>query len=156
MQTTQRITALLLALTLAATTLTACATKPSSDESTSNLEQADAKPSIKNMAGQFTGILPCADCSGWNTQLDLTSEGQFKLTEQSLDEHEVKFVETTGTWTIEDDGPIRFIALRATDANDEQPRYYEIVSRKQLTFVGLEKQQIETELDYNLTRVDTP
>lgn len=154
MQITHRITFLLLTLTLAAATLTACANKTVAD-STDNLEQADDQLSIKKMAGQFTGILPCADCGGWNTQLDLATDGKFKLTEQSLDEHEAQFVETTGTWTIED-GPIPFIALRATDANDEEPRYYEIVSRERLIFVGLDKQQIETELDYNLTRVDTP
>lgn len=55
-----------------------------------------------------------------------------------------------------EDGPIPFIALRAQDTKDEEPRYYEIISRERLIFVGLDKQQIETELDYSLTRVDTP
>ncbi len=155
MKTTHRITFLLLTLTLtiATCTLTACATKSTADSST--LEQADDKLSIKKMSGQFTGILPCIDCNGWNTQLDLANDGKFTLTEQSIDEHEAKFVQTTGTWTIED-GPIPFIALRANNSNAEAPRYYEITSREQLIFVGLDKQQIETELDYNLTRVDTP
>ncbi len=153
MQSPLKIVIPILALALS---LSACANQSThTSPDTGGAEQPDDRLTQTTLAGHFTGILPCVDCSGWEAQLELFADGTFQLAEHSLDEHEPRLIQATGTWTLLDDGPIPFISLQLQDRADEI-RYYEVISRQQLYFVGLEKESVKSELDYSLTRVNTP
>ena len=53
--------------------------------------------------GTYTGTLPCADCEGILTTLQLNNDNTFKKSTDYLGEQDGKF-ETTGTFTWSSDG----------------------------------------------------
>lgn len=51
-----------------------------------------AEPAPAPISGTFEGTLPCADCSGIKTELVISEDGKFKLTETYMAKKEKQFV----------------------------------------------------------------
>ena len=70
-------------------------------------------------AGEYTGLLPCADCSGIETKLELKQDGTYALSEIYQDKGDGKAFESQGTFTFDSTGSI--ITL---DENAEQRKFF--------------------------------
>jgi copper homeostasis protein (lipoprotein) len=55
-------------------------------------------------AGSYTGTLPCADCPGIETQIDLTYEGQFVKKTRYLGKNDAQANEISGKYTWNEAG----------------------------------------------------
>lgn len=103
---------------------------------------------MKGFAGTFTGTLPCADCPGIETTLELAADGTYRITEV-YQEEDVAPREMDGTWTVEaDDRQIRL----DPNSKAEPDRLFEINSEQQITQLDLEGQPIASGLDHSLAR----
>lgn len=80
----------------------------------------------KAFAGSFAGVLPCADCPGIETSLDIHADGSYALAETRRGGGTVR---TTGTWTVEADGAG---LLLDPDSKEAQDRRFALVSRDEI------------------------
>jgi copper homeostasis protein (lipoprotein) len=111
--------------------------------------------------GRFVGLLPCADCSGIQTELTLAGDWEgrslFHLTETYVDGPNAKrTIQSAGTW----------ITLRGTaeDASavvyhlDTDPpgasRSFVVVDERQIRLLGPGLESLPSSLPATLTRVD--
>ena len=86
----------------------------------------------KAFAGNFSGTLPCADCPGIDSTLELHTDGTFMLME-SYQERKVEPAMLEGTWTAEENGSrIRL----DPNSKSEQDRLYAVDSRDRDQPVG--------------------
>ncbi|MEZ0471909.1 copper resistance protein NlpE [Luteimonas salinilitoris] len=100
------------------------------------------------LAGTFTGTLPCADCPGIDTTLELRDDGSAALTEV-YQERGGGAEPAPGTWTVEDAGTrLRFDPEDKASAD----RLYAIASGDELTQLDMEGNQIESSFNYSLKR----
>ena len=103
---------------------------------------------LRAFAGTFNGTLPCASCPGIETELTLSSDGTFAMTETYIDEADGAR-QLQGTWAAEEDGA----RLRLDpDSKSENDRVYEIVSNDEVRMLDPGAQRIESDLDYSLRR----
>lgn len=116
--------------------------------STSDLTTKVGDIDVKAFAGKFTGTLPCASCPGIDTTLELSAEGQFKLTETYQGEKDGTF-NIDGSWTVEDGG--KRVLLDPNSKSDED-RSYEIVSSDEIRMLGKDGKPVESTLNYSLKR----
>lgn len=116
--------------------------------STSDLTTKVGEIDVKAFAGKFSGTLPCASCPGIDTTLELSAEGQFKLSETYQGEKDGKF-NLDGTWTVEDGG--KRVLLDPNSKSDED-RSYEIVSSDEIRLLGKDGKPVESTLNYSLKR----
>jgi copper homeostasis protein (lipoprotein) len=94
--------------------------------------EADTALDTRAFAGNFSGTLPCADCPGIDTMLELHADGTFMLMETYL-ERKVEPAMLDGTWTAEENGSrIRL----DPNSKSEQDRLYAVDSRDQITQLG--------------------
>ena len=86
----------------------------------------------KAFAGNFSGTLPCGDCPGIDTTLELRPDGSFMLMETYRGKKaEPGMLE--GTWTAEDNGSrIRL----DPNSKREQDRLYAVTSHDRITPLG--------------------
>ena len=86
----------------------------------------------KAFAGNFSGTLPCADCPGIDTTLELHTDGTFMLME-TYQERKAEPGMLEGTWTAEEEGSrIRL----DPNSKSEQDRLYAVDSHDQITSLG--------------------
>ena len=103
---------------------------------------------LRAFAGTFNGSLPCASCPGIETELTLSPDGTFAMTETYIDQPDGT-QKSQGTWSAEQDGA----RLRLDpDSKSENDRVYEIVSNDEVRMLDLGAQRIESGLDYSLRR----
>lgn len=86
--------------------------------------------------GTYSGILPCADCMGIQTEIILKEDDTFEKTTIYLNKSDKKFVET-GTFSWQDDGKVI-----ATSDNVGNINLYK-VEENQLRLLNQEGNQIE-------------
>jgi uncharacterized lipoprotein NlpE involved in copper resistance len=93
---------------------------------------------MRAFAGSFEGTVPCADCPGIDTALELFADGSARLDEQYRDrKHETG---ETGTWTVEEHGKrIRF----DPDSKDAEDRVYAVTSNDELRMVDRDGNPID-------------
>ena len=144
------------ATTPAATGPVASSATPAETESASHptdvIAEVDNAPApegldVRAFAGSFKGTLPCADCPGIDTSVDLRADGTGTLS----DKYRERNAETseTGTWTVEENGKrIRF----DPDSKDERDRLYSVDSNNQISLLGSDGQPAASGLDYSLKR----
>ena len=102
----------------------------------------------KAFAGSFTGTLPCADCPGIDTRVDVDANGSFRLTE-SYQGSDVRR-ESSGTWVIDADGNrLQF----DPDTKDDADRWFEIVSNNEIRILDTQGQPIESAFNHSLRRL---
>jgi uncharacterized lipoprotein NlpE involved in copper resistance len=86
----------------------------------------------KAFSDNFSGTLPCADCPGIDTTLELHTDGTFMLME-TYQERKAEPGMLEGTWTAEEDGSrIRL----DPNSKSEQDRLYAVDSHDQITSLG--------------------
>ena len=84
--------------------------------------EAETALDTKAFAGNFSGTLPCADCPGIDTTLELHADGSFMLME-TYQERKVEPGMLEGTWTAEENGSrIRL----DPNSKSEQDRLYAV------------------------------
>ena len=124
------------------------AAAPVAVESEAARSAADVPFDVKGFAGNFSGMLPCADCPGIDTRVTLNADGTFTLLETYQD-RKVKTTPVDGTWTVEaDDKHIRL----DPNSKTESDRLYEILSSDEIRLLDQVGKHIEGDLSYNLKR----
>jgi copper homeostasis protein (lipoprotein) len=109
---------------------------------------AETALDTRAFAGNFSGTLPCADCPGIDTTLDLHADGTFMLME-TYQERKVEPGMLEGTWTAEENGSrIRL----DPNSKSEQDRLYAVTSHDQITQLGSDGTPAATGLDFSLRR----
>ena len=116
---------------------------------------ADAMPSAQAMpfdakafAGTFTGTLPCADCPGIDTQLVLSADGTYTITE-SYQERPAPALKGDGTWTAEENNQRLRLDPNSKSDND---RLFAILSHDEIRQLDMQGNPIESSLPYTLKR----
>lgn len=89
--------------------------------------------------GVYEGILPCADCEGIQTAVELKADNTFKKSEEYLGEEDAKF-ETTGAFFWDKTGSI--VVLENKEGEKESYR----VGEGSLTMLDAEGNSVEGEL----------
>ena len=161
-KTTLLLAALLLAACKPAPEATPAAPAPAADDATASAapgtdaelvtdetSPAAASPDfdVRAFAGRFEGTLPCADCPGIDSSLELRPDGTYRQHDRYR-ERDASF-DASGTWTVET-GATR---LRLDpDDKDGVDRLYGIVGSDQLQMLGADGQPPESGLDYTLRR----
>ena len=102
----------------------------------------------KAFAGTFTGTLPCADCPGIDTQLVLSADGTYTITE-SYQERSAPTLKGDGTWTAEENNQRLRLDPNSKSDND---RLFAILSNDEIRQLDMEGKPIESSLPYNLKR----
>lgn len=100
------------------------------------------------VAGSFRGTVPCADCPGIDTTLDLRVDGTYSLSE-TYRERDVAARTGNGTWTAEDTG--KRLRLDPND-KDDSDRLYGIASNDELLMLDQDGNAPDSALDYSLRR----
>ncbi|MDR0682204.1 MAG: copper resistance protein NlpE [Dysgonamonadaceae bacterium] len=96
--------------------------------------------------GKYTGILPCADCEGIQTQITLLADTTYKLDWQYIDKENASFSETgTFQWNEAD-------SLIILNNMEDGPSCYK-VGKNTLTQLDLEGEIITGELAENYVLV---
>lgn len=81
------------AATMFAMGLVSCGNKQSTENQEATTDTVVvAEPAPAPISGTFEGTLPCADCSGIKTELVISEDGKFKLTETYMAKKEKQFV----------------------------------------------------------------
>ncbi len=127
-----------------------------------NKEQADSNVDAQvaavhnsmnslDWAGTYSGVIPCADCSGIEVQITLTVDNTFEMTQKYQDEDNEAIV-SSGTFQWNDGGNI--IILDGLD-KEAYPTQY-LVGENTLTQLDLEGNEITGDLaqNYVLTKVE--
>lgn len=101
---------------------------------------------VRAFAGSFEGTLPCADCPGIDTTLELYADGTARLDEQYRGSKQE--AGKTGTWTVEEAGRrIRF----DPDSKQDDDRVYAVASNDELRILDRDGNPI-TGAEYALAR----
>ena len=136
-----------------ATAAPAAAAAPGTDAElvTDETSPAAASPDfdVRAFAGRFEGTLPCADCPGIDSSLELRPDGTYRQHDRYR-ERDASF-DASGTWTVET-GATR---LRLDpDDKDGVDRLYGIVGSDELQMLGADGQAPDSGLDSSLRRTD--
>ena len=110
-------------LSLTTLALSAC-TKPNTDTHQTNkapentaaqtTETTTSQPAMPigdtaetslDWAGEYTGIFPCADCEGIETELELKADKTYELTEEYLGKGKGNEFKVKGTFSFDQDNP---------------------------------------------------
>lgn len=62
-----------------------------SADSTEVVSETQPEAAAFDKAGVYTGVIPCADCSGIETTLELRADGTYRLTEVYLEKKDGRF-----------------------------------------------------------------
>lgn len=102
----------------------------------------------KAFAGTFSGTLPCADCPGIDTKLELKADGSYAIDEtyQSRKDGNSK---GDGTWTAEEAGQRVRLDPNSKTLED---RLYQVVSADEIRAVDKDGKAIETQANLSLKR----
>jgi copper homeostasis protein (lipoprotein) len=110
---------------------------------------ADTTPgSIEPLPALFSGVLPCADCTGTRYDIDLREDNLYFLRLTFLGTAPERSYDDIGTWSLASD--LRTLGLKGTR---QSPLLFAITSANTLRRLDAEGQTIESELNYNVTRV---
>lgn len=80
------------------------------------------EPTMENLPGTYSGTLPCGDCKGVITKLELIADGSYKVNEIFDGKGEGSMLDSDGKWSF--DSASRRVTLDPT-AQDWQDRVFE-------------------------------
>lgn len=86
--------------------------KTAGNDSTANA--SDQKLPQATIAGTYTGILPCADCGGLDTELTINSDSTYSLKSTNTDNKEV-ITEQSGVYQLKNDSLVTLITPSSGD-----------------------------------------
>lgn len=129
--------------------------KPSDTKNQSGTEtMADSSQNSLDWEGTYTGVIPCADCSGINVRIDLSKNNTYKMTQTYQGKEDGTF-NYDGKFIWSDDG--NTITLEGT-SNGDTDYYPEKIKVGEGTLILLDKDGKEITGDlsstYILTKVD--
>ncbi|UKJ06494.1 copper resistance protein NlpE [Solitalea lacus] len=109
----------------------------------------------KNMLMAYTGILPCADCRGLQTELELYSDNTFVLKETYMGKGDGKPFVTNGKYNtvkgFEDDVDATLYVINFGKVDKE--RYFVRLSEKdELLMLDKDRKRIDSKLNYILSK----
>lgn len=81
------------------------------------------EPTQENLPGAYAGTLPCGDCKGVITKLELLADGAYKVNETFDGKGEGAVLDSDGKWSF--DAASRRVTLDPT-AQDWQDRIFEV------------------------------
>ncbi|NUO75881.1 MAG: copper resistance protein NlpE [Lysobacter sp.] len=102
----------------------------------------------KAFAGTFSGTLPCADCPGIDTKLELKADGTYAVEDVYQDRKDGN-TKGDGTWTAEEAGAR--IRLDPNSKSDED-RLYQVVSADEIRALDKDGKAIESQANLSLKR----
>ena len=100
--------------------------------------------------GSFNGILPCADCSGIDTELTLNEDGAFTLIEFYLSQESDLYL-TEGAWKLSPDSSYVILTPAPEEGRQPQPIYYALKGID-LDKLDIHAKPIDSTLNYTLRR----
>lgn len=100
-------------------------------------------------AGGFNGTLPCADCPGIETKLELKGDGSYNIDETYQDKKDGNH-KGDGSWTAEEDG--KRLRLDPNSKSDSD-RLFEVISNDEIRLLDQDGKAIDSPLNYSLKRV---
>ena len=89
------------------------------DSAQAQPEEAAKAEAPKKHVGEFSGKLPCADCTGIETKLTLNEDGSFLLDETYLEKKDGQF-NAKGSYEVSADGA--FVTLK--EEGNDKPRVF--------------------------------
>lgn len=96
-------------------------------------------------AGTYHGVLPCADCPGMDTRLQLNADNTYLLTEQYLEKSKPQT--TAGRWFV-----TRTNMVTLSDSNSTYQRFFKWKS-PHLTETNNRGEWIDTTVNFTLTLI---
>jgi uncharacterized lipoprotein NlpE involved in copper resistance len=120
----------IICLGLLAAGLAACQATPEQGTSSGAQDSVTVQPDIHNaqnsldVAGTYTGTLPCADCPGIDVTVVLKDDSTFQVTNKYQGRGKGKVFNETGHWSFLEDG--NTIALQRTDNGSGNPMRYKV------------------------------
>lgn len=97
----------------------------------------------------FAGDLPCADCAGIRTELELRADGRWFMRSTYLGHGDDATHEAMGAFVLATDSD------RLTLTGDrEPPRIYRVLDADTIRMLDLEGNEIDSTLNYALRRVE--
>lgn len=132
----------LLILLVTSAVATGCTKQPSIDQVQNHpVQSADL------VIGSYVGDLPCADCGGIRTRIDLFEDKVFFLRESYLESENATEYDDIGTWSFSADD--RTLTLHG---GREAPLFFRITSASAIRKLDLEGLAINSDLNYDLVR----
>jgi copper homeostasis protein (lipoprotein) len=129
-------------------------TPPAATNPAPEVEQApitDAAPaSLESLPARYSGVLPCADCTGIRFDIDLRPANVYFLRMTYLGTSPERVYDDIGAWSLASD--LRTIALRGAR---QSPMLFSITNANALRRLDAEGQVIESELNYSVNRQPT-
>jgi copper homeostasis protein (lipoprotein) len=101
------------------------------------------------LTGSFVGTLPCADCEGIEVRIDLFEDGAYYRRMTYLGKGDDAVAWDIGSWAPAADG-----SRVALFGDDREPEQWKVVDRSVLRKLDLEGREIESALNYDLSRTD--
>ena len=108
---------------------------------------APLPPVLQMLPASFTGDLPCADCEGIRFRLNLFPDGAFYLGMTYLGKGAGASSDDIGTWMLSSNQQV--LVLKG---GREAPTLFRIIDTKTLRKLDLEGRDIESALNYAITR----
>ncbi|MBC7920353.1 MAG: copper resistance protein NlpE N-terminal domain-containing protein [Ferruginibacter sp.] len=107
------------------------------------------KKAVVRFAGTYAGVVPCADCDGLETELQINNDGTYVLKHTYLGKQRGRNTfREQGNWTHSPD--LKKIALNY-DHPDESS-FYRVVHPDTLKMLDRRGNEITSRLNYNLAR----
>jgi len=124
-------------------------TNVNTDNSINTFDMADNSRNSLDWAGTYTGIIPCADCSGIQTTIELTKNQTYKLAQTYLGKEEENLFDSSGKFSWNKEGNT------ITLGEDENMMKFQ-VGENTLIMLNKEGNKITGELadNYMLTKLD--
>lgn len=110
---------------------------------------APALDTAQAYAGTYAGILPCADCSGIDTEITLNPDNTFTLIEFYLSKESDLYL-TEGAWKLSPDKG--YITLVSSDEKQNPLNIYYTLKGRDLLKLDINARPIESNLNYYLRR----
>jgi copper homeostasis protein (lipoprotein) len=108
----------------------------------------DTSPtSLESLPARYSGVLPCADCTGIRFDIDLRPANVYFLRMTYLGVTPERVYDDIGAWSLASD--LRTLALRGAR---QSPMLFSITNTNTLRKLDTEGQTIESELNYSVAR----
>lgn len=107
----------------------------------------DTAETALDWAGEYTGVFPCADCEGIETELELKSDKTYELTEKYLGKGDGKEFKVKGTFSFDTENP----SVITLDQASEKRKFFigENFAEARDTETG---KALDTKLNYKLNK----
>ncbi|MEH6422055.1 copper resistance protein NlpE, partial [Pseudomonas sp. CGJS7] len=95
-------------------------------------------------AGTFSGVVPCADCSGIDTKIEFKADGSYTI-EETYQGEKGEPSKGDGNWTAEEDG--KRLRLDPNSKSDDD-RLFEVLSPGEIRMLDIGGKHIDSQLNY--------